>query len=188
MDEKLPLPPLTTAYGQVTLSFGGYIVDDDAAGITLGYHFRILDSHGRDAGHLNFRIGDTERITFCIGHIGYAVHPEYRGHGYALQACLAIAEFVERVKGSVIITADSDNLASIRTIERLGAVYVDEYTVPADDPAYFSGSRIKRRYRWSPTTSEHPAKSSGFSLRQSERRMASSTRSVYSIDPRGGKQ
>jgi predicted acetyltransferase len=67
-----------------------------------------------------------------------------------LQACHAIAPFVRSIYRSVTITCDPDNLASRRTIERLGAKFVDEVAVPPHDPHYQRGSRIKRRYRWTP--------------------------------------
>jgi tagatose 1,6-diphosphate aldolase len=50
----------------------------------------------------------------------------------------------------VTITCDPDNLASIRTIERLGASFADEVPVPPHDPHFQRGSRSKRRYRWIP--------------------------------------
>jgi tagatose 1,6-diphosphate aldolase len=68
----------------------------------------------------------------------------------AFQACRAIAPFVRSFYSTVIITSDTDNQASIRTIERLGASFVDEIAVPPHDPQYQRGSRGKRRYRWTP--------------------------------------
>jgi hypothetical protein len=41
-------------------------------------------------------------------------------------------------------------VASRRTIERLGAEFIDEVPVPEHDPHYARGSRIKRRYLWKP--------------------------------------
>jgi hypothetical protein len=38
----------------------------------------------------------------------------------------------------------------MRTIERLGARFIDEVVVPPYDPHYQRGSRRKRRYRWTP--------------------------------------
>jgi tagatose 1,6-diphosphate aldolase len=114
------------------------------------YHFRILLSDGADAGHINFRAGDTEHVRTSAGHIGYEVKAAFRGHGYAGDACRALAPFVGTVFGSVIITCDPGNLASQRTIERLGAEFLEEVTLPPSDPQYQGGSRAKRRYRWAP--------------------------------------
>jgi predicted acetyltransferase len=103
-----------------------------------------------DVGHINFRVGDTEHLRVCAGHIGFEVVESCRGRGYALQACRAIASFVGSVSESGTITGDADNLASMRTIERLSARLVDEVAVTPHDPHYARGSRSKRRYRWTP--------------------------------------
>lgn len=114
------------------------------------YHFRILAADGSDVGHINFRVGDTEHVRVCAGHIGFEIREQFRGHGYALQACRAIAPFVQSISGAVTITCDPDNVASMRTIERLGANFTDEVPVPPHDPHYKRGSRKKRRYKWIP--------------------------------------
>ena len=118
--------------------------------IVPAYHFRILTADSSDVGHINFRVGDTEHVRACAGHIGFEVDEQFRGHGYALQACRAIAPLVRSVSGTVTITCDPDNAASMRTIERLGASFIGEVAVPVHDPHYERGSRLKRRYRWTP--------------------------------------
>ena len=112
------------------------------------YHFRILAADDLDVGHINFRVGSTEHVRVCAGHIGFEIREQFPGHGYAFQACRAIAPFVRSVYDSVTITCDPDNQASRRTIERLGASFTDEVPVPEHDPHYQRGSRSKRRYRW----------------------------------------
>ena len=72
----------------------------------------------------------------------------FRGRGYALQACRAIAPFVRSFYDAVTITCDLDNHASRRIIERLGASFTDEVPVPPHDAHFQRGSRSKRRYRW----------------------------------------
>jgi len=105
---------------------------------------------GLDVGHINFRVGDTEHVRICAGHIGFEITETFRGHGYALQACRAIAPFVRSIYRSVTITCDPDNPASRRTIERLGAEFIDEVVVRSSDPREEPTLRIKRRYRWTP--------------------------------------
>jgi len=86
----------------------------------------------------------------CAGHIGFEVLQDFRGHGYALDACRAVAPFVRTIYETVTITANPDNYASICTIERLGATFSDEVPVPPHDPAFQRGSRRKKRYQWTP--------------------------------------
>lgn len=72
-------------------------------------------------GRSSIRFVLNEYLLREAGHIGYGVLPEHRQRGYAteiLQQSLVIARShgVERV----LVTADEDNLASRRTIERCG--------------------------------------------------------------------
>lgn len=148
--KSLPPPPKNLSFGEVKLHFVRITPGDPARDFVPGYHFRILIADGSDVGHINFRVGDTAHVRICAGHIGFEIREPFRGHGYALQACRAIAPFVRSVSGSVTITCNPDNTASIRTIERLGASFVDEVPVPEHDPHYQRGARNKRRYRWTP--------------------------------------
>ncbi|HXJ55577.1 MAG TPA: GNAT family N-acetyltransferase [Verrucomicrobiae bacterium] len=148
--EELPVPPDNFGCDQVVLRFVRVVPGDASRGFVPSYHFRIVTTDGLDVGHINFRVGDTEHVQVCAGHIGFEVMAPYRGHGYAGQACRAIAPLVRSIYQSVTITCDPDNLPSIRTIERLGARFVDEVSVPLHDPHYLRGSRSKRRYSWTP--------------------------------------
>jgi tagatose 1,6-diphosphate aldolase len=146
----LPAPPELLSFGEVQLQFKRVVPGDSARGFVPYYHFRISAADGADIGHINFRVGDTDHVQICAGHIGFEISPAFRGCGYALQACRAIAPFIQMVSSVVTITCDPDNLASRRTIERLGAAFIDEVVVPSHDPHYQRGSRTKRRYRWTP--------------------------------------
>jgi predicted acetyltransferase len=145
-------PPagLALAYGQVSLSFGGIVPADGKPGIVPYYHFRVLTADGADVGRINLRVGDSDHVKIIVGHVGYEIAESHRGSGYALQACRAMAPFVRTIYPSVIITSDPENVASVRTIERLGAEFIEEVPVPPNDPQYARGSRRKRRYCWRP--------------------------------------
>lgn len=149
-EQLLPLPPETLAAGDVTLRFERIVPGDPARDFVPYYHFRILMAGGSDVGHINFRVGETEHVLVCAGHIGFEIAETFRGRGYALQACRAVAPFVRSIYRSVTITCDPDNQASRRTIEKLGAQFIDEVPVPVHDPHYQRGSRSKRRYHWRP--------------------------------------
>jgi tagatose 1,6-diphosphate aldolase len=132
------------------LRFVRMLPGDAALGQVPAYHFRILVAGESDAGHINFRVGDTPHVLTCAGHIGFEVRESFRGHHYALQACRAIAPLVRRMYPAVTITCDPENCASRRTIEKLGARFIDQVPVPPNDPQYLRGSREKRRYEWRP--------------------------------------
>jgi tagatose 1,6-diphosphate aldolase len=148
--ETLPLPPDVLAFGSVRLQFVRVMPGAPERNFVPYYHFRILTLDGSDVGHINFRVGDTDHVRLCAGHIGFQIFEACRGHGYALEACQALAPFVRSISGAVTITCDPDNSASILIIERLHAAFVDEVPVPPHDPHYQRGSRKKRRYTWRP--------------------------------------
>jgi predicted acetyltransferase len=149
-EQTLPTPPETRSSGEVTLRFARLVPGEPSRGFVPYYHFRISTPDSPDVGHINFRVGDTDHVRVCAGHIGFEIAERFRGHGYALEACRALAPFVCSVYGVVTITCNPDNLASLRTLERLGASFLDEVPVPPHDPHYQRGSRTKRRCRWTP--------------------------------------
>ena len=144
----LPFPPAAPSFDRVVLRFTRLLPAEPARGLVPAYHYRILIAGQTDAGHINFRVGDTPHVLLCAGHIGFEIHEPFRGHHYAEQACRALAPFVRSVYPAVILTCDPDNQASRRTIERLGACFLDEVAVPPTAPQFERGSRLKRRYRW----------------------------------------
>lgn len=145
----LPVPPGALSYDGICLRFIKVVPGEPSRGLVPYYHFRILGGD-LDVGHINFRVGDTEHVLLCAGHIGFEIVEAHRGQGYALRACRAIGPFVATIYHAVTITCDPNNHASRRTIERLGACFIDEVAVPPHDPHYQRGSRWKRRYRWKP--------------------------------------
>ena len=150
MYDTLPDPPTILEDEDVIVRFVRMTPGNLSRGFVPGYHFAICLRDGTAAGHVNFRVGDTDHVRISAGHIGYAVDPPFRGRGLAAKACRVLAPFVAAVAGKVIITSDPDNAASIRTIGRIGAAFVDEVKVPEEDPHYARGSRRKRRYLWKP--------------------------------------
>ncbi|MCP4685161.1 MAG: GNAT family N-acetyltransferase [bacterium] len=105
------------------------------------YHYLIVDRRGHLVGHLNLRIGTTR-------HIGLEITKEFRGRSLSQHACRAIAPLVRKYYDKVALTADPDNAASIRIIEKLGAKYLSEIDVPEDDPAFAAGVVRKKRFEW----------------------------------------
>jgi len=146
---SLPNPPDTLRFGDARLHFSHIVPGDAARDLVSYYHFRIRLADDTDAGHINFRVGDTEHVRLFAGHIGFEVTEAFRGRGLARQACLAIAPFVRSFYDVVTITCDPTNYASIRTIEKLGASFIDEVSVPPP-VSHLQEMRTKRRYQWAP--------------------------------------
>lgn len=102
-------------------------------------------------GHIGLRVGETENIVVYAGHIGYGIDAPHRGHHRAAKACEAIRTLVRRHYVQVVITCDPDNVASRKTLERIGARYVETIDVPKDSPTHqIAGSLAKARFVWTP--------------------------------------
>jgi predicted acetyltransferase len=108
----------------------------------------VLSASGVEVGEILLRVDQWPSVIDLAGHIAYEIHPQHRGRGYAARAC-AIVRPLARVHLEVawIMTAP-DNLASIRTAERIGAEYVDTREVPENSDIRALGVARVRRYRW----------------------------------------
>jgi predicted acetyltransferase len=151
VDSPIPsqLPPADLSFDQVRLRFIRLFPGDPVLGFVPYFHFRIVNAENTDVGHVNFRVGDVNRVRYA-GHIGFEIRELFRGQRLAYQACRALAPFVRSIVPTVTITCDPDNVASIRTIERLKATFLEEVAVPAEVAPYLKGSQHKRRYEWRP--------------------------------------
>ncbi len=116
-------------------------------GDVLSLHYEMVDLEtGKRAGRLGVRLGESEAL-FYLGHVGYSVLPDFRGRGYAYRACkLCLPLFERHGMNSLCITTDVDNLASIRTCEKLGCRYECTVEVPGWCHRLFEISVRKRRY------------------------------------------
>jgi len=99
-----------------------------------------------EVGRIVLREGSDEERYFD-GHIGYSVYEEYQGHHYAYQACLLLQEKIK--KEHVIITCDPFNIASKKTIERLGCLYIETAVIPKKLKKFFTpDEKEKCIYKW----------------------------------------
>ena len=95
------------------------------------YRFSIVHiKDDIDIGVIYFAV-DSSRRQYLRGHLSYGVSPAYAGHSYAAKACrlvkrVALAHGFDRL----FIGAKDDNIASIRTIEKLGALPITAGDVP----------------------------------------------------------
>jgi tagatose 1,6-diphosphate aldolase len=144
---QLAEPPTELSFGEVRLRFSHIVDADPARDLVPFYHFRLLTQDGQDAGHINFRIGNTDHIRLFAGHLGFAINEPFRGRGWAGQGCRGLVPFMRTIYDTIILTCDPANSASRRTIEKLGAQFLEE--VSLERPvSHCDGIRIKRRYEW----------------------------------------
>jgi predicted acetyltransferase len=126
--------------------FVGLLDDREAKGapITLpdgsqvprlpGYRRWMWD--GEFCGSIGFRWqpGTAALPSHCLGHIGYAVVPWKRGHGYATRAlALLLPEARKEGLDYVELTTDVDNLPSQKVITANGGAFIKRFR---KEPAY----------------------------------------------------
>ena len=135
--------------GDLTLVLVDKVPADPAMGYVPAYDFQMRRT-GSPAriGGISLRVGDTDHLRMYAGHIGYGVEPEFRGHHYAARACRLLLPLA-RLHGikELWITCNPDNVASRRTCELAGAVFVEIVDLPEDCDMYREGERQKCRYR-----------------------------------------
>jgi tagatose 1,6-diphosphate aldolase len=127
------------------------------------FHMRHHPS-GQKMGHISFRFGERWNMTFT-GQIGYFVEEPFRGQHYAERSCRLLLPFVRRHGLSELwITCGPENIASRRTLERLGAELVEIVDVPPQYPLLNGMIRKKCRYRLTihqPDAHGRPQRSTG---------------------------
>jgi tagatose 1,6-diphosphate aldolase len=99
------------------------------------YLLRLQTESGEHIGRIRLRVGWNDDIIKYAGHIGYAVEPAFRGRRYAERACRLILPLARRHGlDRLWITCQPDNVASRRTLERLGAECIGIFAVPDGYP------------------------------------------------------
>ncbi|MBQ8618101.1 MAG: GNAT family N-acetyltransferase [Clostridia bacterium] len=94
----------------------------------------VREDDQRIVGMLDVRHAFNDYLEKYGGHIGYSVHPDERGKGYASQMLRDALVYCKALElDRVLITCLADNEASRRTIVKNGGAY--EYTVrePGED-------------------------------------------------------
>ena len=88
--------------------------------------FWVLDSNGLAVGMVRVRHYLNEKLRLHGGHIGFFVRRDQRGQGYGTEALrLALIELRRMGEKRALLTANSDNIASIRVIEANGGHFED---------------------------------------------------------------
>lgn len=98
-------------------------------------------------GKISVRIGNNYH-SYYNGHIGYEIDKSYRGNNYAYKACKLVLQ-VAKAHGmnELILTCDESNIASYKTIEKLGAELIEIVKPPEDYFAYRENMERQRIYK-----------------------------------------
>ena len=149
------IDPGTLVDGDLELRLVERTPAEHQRGFDPTYRFAMVGTaSGVVMGNISLRVGHTEHLTLYRGHIGFGVEEPFRGNRLALRSCRLLAGLARyHSLVPLWLTCDQGNLASQRTLESLGAEFVEIRTMPADYPYieyYPPESRTKRRYRWIP--------------------------------------
>ena len=108
------------------------------------FHMR-LDSSGDPIGAIVLRVGD---LPEYIGHIGYDVEPDHRGHHFAARSLKLIRDLARHHgMDEIVITCLPENTASVRTCELAGARFAGMVAIPDEvDDDYHKSISEKCRY------------------------------------------
>lgn len=128
--------------GEIRLRFAGKQVDPALDGWGTSFIYDI-ETKDRVVGRCDLRLGSGRTIEYA-GNIGYAVYLPYRGHHYAAKACLLLFKQAKHLGlEEVVITCNTDNIASYKTCELAGCTFVTTKIVPLDHELYLQGDREK---------------------------------------------
>ncbi len=114
---------------------------------SLFFHINRKEDN-KHIGNCGLRL-DKNKNNYILGNIEYEVFNEYQGNNYAYKACLLLGK-VASMKGatSLILTANPDNIASIKTIEKLDVKHLEVKKVPKSHYLYKKGDRYVTIYEW----------------------------------------
>ncbi len=99
-------------------------------------------------GDIDLRVGYTESLYYG-GQIGYSIHEEHRGHGYAAAACRLLVPVIKaHGMKTVLITNNITNTASRRVCEKLGAKLLRQPMLPDWHDLYHAGQRQSNIFAW----------------------------------------
>ena len=111
----------------------------------------VVPELDRVVGRCEFRFESGQDLEY-YGNIGYVIYVPYRGHHFAYHACVKMMTEVKEKHpdlNEVWITCNPDNIASKKTIERLGFEYCYLAQVNPLHELYAQGDTQKEIFKMS---------------------------------------
>ncbi|MBQ8575861.1 MAG: GNAT family N-acetyltransferase [Clostridia bacterium] len=130
--------------GEITLKVSQKYHGDDEL---LPFYYYDIFVGNTAVGKISIRIGSNYH-SYYNGNIGYEIDKEFRGKNYAYKACKLVL-LVAKAHGmnELILTCDENNIASYKTIEKLGAELIELVKPPKDYFAYRENMDNQRIYK-----------------------------------------
>lgn len=113
------------------------------------FYYKIyLKEINKQIGLCGIRL-EKNNVNYFLGNIEYEIFPEYRGNNYSYSSCLILSSIAkDNNVDKLIITANPKNIASIKTIEKLGARFIEIGKIPKKNRLYQNGERLVSIYEW----------------------------------------
>ncbi|MDO5021759.1 MAG: GNAT family N-acetyltransferase [Eubacteriales bacterium] len=135
--------------GYIYLSLHNKLPQEAELGLkyTLVYNICLKQRVAKhNVGYISLRVGESPALYY-LGHVGYRIDPEYRGHGYAAKAVELIKQPAYSANmRSLVITCDVDNMASRKTCLNSGCEFEQIVDVPLQYHEICMDSKKKCRY------------------------------------------
>ena len=107
-------------------------------GVQASTYFAIRESDKKMVGCIELRHTLNEPLAVIGGHIGFSVIPEERRKGYATEMLkLVLAEAKKVGLSKVLLTCDTDNIGSYKTVEACGGKKEQEESFVLDGEPYY---------------------------------------------------
>lgn len=134
---------------KVSLKERFYIPNEKAYDGVGTVFFDIYNLEGYRVGTIDLRFKMDDFMLY-YGHVGYDIYKAYRGNHYALEACKVLFKIAkDKYKMTrIIITCNPDNIASYKTLIKLGGVCEGIKDVPVIHPLYKHGDKQKYIFRY----------------------------------------
>lgn len=130
--------------GEVVDLVESYVVEASLLNdYTKSIVFNIVLKDNTVIGNCDIRLGNSNELYYA-GNIGYSIRENYRGNNYAYYASLILIDIGKKYGlNKLYITCSPDNIASFKTIEKLGATFIERCDVPSNHWLYRRGEKVK---------------------------------------------
>jgi predicted acetyltransferase len=108
------------------------------------FYYKIYDKNENFIGTCGIRLNSDE----YLGNVEYEIFPDYRGNNYAYKAIKLLSNIANKYNvDNLTITADPTNIASNKTILKLGTKFVVTKDVPKYHKLYKTSHSVNI-YEW----------------------------------------
>lgn len=135
--------------GEIDLKIREKLPGNEPKQLVPTYKFNITKHNSEEViGTISLRIGYNEQIEY-EGNIGYTIFSGHRGKYYSAKACNLLKELaLAHEMDKLIIACNPNNIAAIKTCEKIKATHTGILDIPNYVYMYKKGERQCVKYEW----------------------------------------